>query len=78
MTIPGIIKKVETIKEGLDSVAHDVIELEKTVKEEYTPMYKHNEIEKQVSKFEEYWNWFIKLIFGALTLAVIGLLLAKK
>jgi len=64
----------DLILEKVGNVKKDVDDLEKTVKAEYTPLSKTNEIDKRVTKFEGFWDWGIKLVLGALIIGILALL----
>lgn len=67
---------IELIEDKIKNIRKDVDDLEDTIKKEYTPLSMTNGIDTRVKKFENFWDWGIKIILGALILgilAVIGL-----
>lgn len=64
---------VELIQSKIQDIRDDVDELEDTLKKEYTPLSTTEGIDKRVKKFEDYWDWALKIVLGALIVAVLAL-----
>jgi len=67
-------EKIINVKKDVQHAQKSVDDLEQTVKKEYTPLIKTKEIDKRVGKFENFWDWAIKIILGAIILGIITLL----
>lgn len=67
-------EKFRNVHKRIDGVHSEVDELEKLVKDEYTPISTTTNIDTRVKKFEGFWDWGIKLILGALIIAILAIL----
>lgn len=65
---------VELINEKIQTVKKDVADLEDTIKKEYTPLTVTNGIDTRVKKFENFWDWGIKIVLGAMILAILAII----
>lgn len=65
---------VELIESKIQNIRDDVGDLEDTLKKEYTPLTKTNEIDTRVKKFEGLWDWAIKIILGAMLVAILAII----
>lgn len=65
---------VELITDKIKILREDVDELEDTIKKEYATINITNGIDKRVKKFEDYWDWGIKIVLGALIVGVLALI----
>ena len=65
---------VELINEKIQTIREDVDELEDTIKSEYTPLTTTNAIDTRVKKFESFWDWGIKIVLGAMILAILAII----
>lgn len=65
---------VELINSKIQNIRDDVDELEDTIKKEYTPLSTTSGIDNRVKKFENFWDWGVKLILGAIMLAVLAII----
>lgn len=65
---------VELIESKIQNIRDDVDDLEDTIKKEYTPLTKTNEIDTRVKKFESFWDWGIKIVLGAMIIAILAII----
>lgn len=65
---------VELINEKIQTVKKDVADLEDTIKKEYTPLTVTNGIDTRVKKFENFWDWGIKIVLGAMIVAILAII----
>jgi tetrahydromethanopterin S-methyltransferase subunit B len=65
---------VELINEKIQTVKKDVADLEDTIKKEYTPITVTNNIDTRVKKFESFWDWGIKIVLGAMIVAILAII----
>lgn len=65
---------VELINEKIQTIRNDVDDLEDTIKKEYTPLSMTNGIDTRVKKFESFWDWGIKIVLGAMILAILAII----
>lgn len=69
-------EKFRNVHKRIDGVHDEVSELEVLVKSDYATKDTANGIDTRVKKFENFWDWAIKILLGALilgTLAILGL-----
>lgn len=67
-------EKFKTIHKRIDSADKAVVDLEDLIKKEYTPMSTTNVIDTRVKKFENFWDWGIKIVLGAMILAILAII----
>jgi tetrahydromethanopterin S-methyltransferase subunit B len=65
---------VALINEKIQNIKDDVKDLEDTIKKEYTPLSTTNAIDTRVKKFESFWDWGIKIVLGALIVAILAII----
>lgn len=65
---------VELINEKIQTIRKDVDDLEDTIKNEYTPLTVTNGIDTRVKKFEGLWDWAIKIVLGAIIVAILAII----
>jgi tetrahydromethanopterin S-methyltransferase subunit B len=65
---------VDLINEKIQNIRDDVDDLETTLKKEYTPLSTTNAIDIRVKKFESFWDWSIKIVLGALIVAILAII----
>lgn len=65
---------VELINSKIQNIRDDVDDLEDTLKKEYTPLTTTNAIDTRVKKFEGLWDWAIKIILGAMLVAILAII----
>lgn len=65
---------VELINSKIQNIRDDVDDLEDTIKKEYTPLSMTNGIDTRVKKFESFWDWGIKIVLGAMILAILAII----
>lgn len=65
---------VDLINEKIQNIRDDVDDLETTLKKEYTPLSITNGIDTRVKKFESLWDWGIKIVLGAILLAILAVI----
>lgn len=65
---------VALINEKIQNIRDDVDDLEDTLKKEYTPLSATNAIDNRVKKFESLWDWGIKIVLGAILLAILAVI----
>jgi tetrahydromethanopterin S-methyltransferase subunit B len=68
------IVNTELINEKIQTIRKDVNDLEDTIKKEYTPLTMTNGIDTRVKKFESFWDWGIKIVLGAMILAILAII----
>lgn len=73
-TVAVLEDRVKNIGKEIDEVQEDLKSLKKEVKEEYTPKSTTSEIDGRVKKFEGLWDWFLKIVFGAIVLALLAII----
>lgn len=74
VNIELIEEKFKNVHKRIDDADAAVADLEQTVKKEYTPLSSHNELKRTVGKFENFWDWGLKIVLGAIILGIIALL----
>lgn len=67
-------EKILNVKKDVAHAQQSVDELEETVKKEYTPLSTTRQIEKDVDKFKNLWDWAMKIILGAMLVGILALL----
>lgn len=67
-------EKFRNVHKRIDGVHSEVDELEKLVKDEYTPISTTTNIDTRVKKFEGFWDWGIRLILAALIAGILAIL----
>ncbi len=65
---------VELINSKIQNIRDDVDDLEDTLKKEYTPLTVTNSIDTRVKKFEGLWDWAIKIVLGAMIVAILAII----
>ncbi len=65
---------VDLINEKIQNIRDDVDDLETTLKKEYTPLSTTTAIDTRVKKFESLWDWGIKIVLGAILLAILAVI----
>lgn len=65
---------VELINSKIQNIRDDVDDLEDTLKKEYTPLTVTNGIDTRVKKFEGLWDWAIKIVLGAMIVAILAII----
>jgi tetrahydromethanopterin S-methyltransferase subunit B len=65
---------IELINEKIQTIRKDVDDLDDTLKKEYTPLSMTNGIDTRVKKFESFWDWGIKIVLGAMIVAILAII----
>lgn len=66
--------KMKNLKDDVRDLKDEFDDLEKTVKNEYTPLSTTRIIDSRVAKFESLWDWALKLVFGAIIISLLALI----
>lgn len=72
--MPKQVVNVELINSKIQNIRDDVDDLEDTLKKEYTPLTVTNGIDTRVKKFESFWDWGIKILLGAIIVAILAVI----